>query len=489
MEWAVYARQSVEKLNSISIDSQIEFCKKAAGRELKEYRDSGFSGKNTQRPAFQRLLKDVEENRIQRIYVYRLDRFSRSVADFGRLWEILREHNVEFVSISENFDTSTPMGRAMLHIIMVFAQLERETTAERVKDNYYRRTSLGAWPGGPAPYGFTVGRSRDESGRAVPTLVADPAESAVVLRIFEAYAEKDASLGSVARILNAEGIPAPKRATWDNVSLSRVLHSPNYVMADEQVRLHYQALGANVTSPAEAFDGVHGAQIVGRRSSNERKYTSVKEHSVSVLNSLGFVPAGLWLRCQEKLQRNRQIGNNGKGTHTWLTGLLKCASCGYALKVVTDGGGQRRLLCSGRYNLSQCHAEIHADLDALEAEIGGKIQDLLDEVEEDAPAVLEESRDMFARELAEIDRRADRIIDAFSQGEDMNPAYLQRALARLEEERTAILRARKHQASKPVLPRRLKFPELSFEEKKKVAAQFIRRVEVGSETAEVQWNI
>ena len=71
---------------------------------------------------------------------------------------------MEFVSVNENFDTSTPMGRAMLHIIMVFAQLERETTAERVRDNYYRRASLGSWPGGPAPYGFDIGRQQTSAG-------------------------------------------------------------------------------------------------------------------------------------------------------------------------------------------------------------------------------------------------------------------------------------------------------------------------------------
>lgn len=132
MAWAVYARQSLEKKNSISIESQIEFCKKVAGQELSVYLDRGYSGKNTHRPDFQRLLADVKDGKNEKLYVYRLDRFSRSVADFGKLWEILRAHNVEFVSINENFDTSTPMGRAMLHIIMVFAQLERETTAERV---------------------------------------------------------------------------------------------------------------------------------------------------------------------------------------------------------------------------------------------------------------------------------------------------------------------------------------------------------------------
>ena len=156
-EDVVYARQSVEKKDSLSLSGQIDLCCRTAGVErLKVYRDSGYSGKNTERPAFQQLLRDIKADRVGTLYVYRLDRFSRSVADFGQLWEILQAHGVEFVSVSENFDTKTPMGRAMLHIIMVFAQLERETTAERVRDNYYRRAALGLWPGGPAPYGFQI---------------------------------------------------------------------------------------------------------------------------------------------------------------------------------------------------------------------------------------------------------------------------------------------------------------------------------------------
>ena len=233
---AVYARQSVEKKDSLSIAGQIDLCRRTAGGgELRVYKDAGYSGKNTERPAFQQLMKDIRADRIGTLYVYRLDRFSRSVADFGQLWEVLQEHHVEFVSVNENFDTKTPMGRAMLHIIMVFAQLERETTAERVRDNYYRRAALGAWPGGPAPYGFDNGRARGRDGREVPSLIPND-KAAVVQRIFQEYAAEGMSLGLLARKLTTEGIPAPKRATWDNVTLSRLLHNPAYAMADEQVR-------------------------------------------------------------------------------------------------------------------------------------------------------------------------------------------------------------------------------------------------------------
>ena len=149
----IYARQSIFKKDSLSIDAQIELCKQQAQGDFIVYKDAGFSGKNTNRPEFKRMMSDVKSGKINRIVCYRIDRISRSIADFGKIWDELNAHSVEFVSVSEQFDTATPIGRAMLYIIMVFAQLERETTAQRVTDNYYKRIHAGAWPGGPAPFG------------------------------------------------------------------------------------------------------------------------------------------------------------------------------------------------------------------------------------------------------------------------------------------------------------------------------------------------
>lgn len=483
---AVYARQSVEKKNSLSISGQIALCCKAAGgSDLKVYQDRGYSGKNTERPDFQRLLKDIKADQIDTLYVYRLDRFSRSVADFGQLWEIMQAHQVEFVSINESFDTKTPMGRAMLHIIMVFAQLERETTAERVRDNYYRRTALGAWPGGPAPYGFSIGRAHTSDGRQIPTLTPnDKAE--VVLRLFQEYAEEEVSLSKLAQKLSREGIPGPSRATWDNVTLSRILHNPTYVMADEQVRLHYMSYGVHIAVDESAFDGVHGAMLVGKRDRGQKKHTNLKDHTLTVLNSLGIVPSDLWLKCQAKLSRNQQIGNSGKGTHTWLSGLLKCAKCGYSLKVLTEKS-YRWLVCSGRYNMSRCDATIRVKLDELEQAAAQEIQSMIDQSPAEAPSMTE--KDVYAEQLEEIDRRADRLVDAFAESNDMDRSYLQRALRRLEQERQSILDARKRETSRPSLPDKLEFDSLSFEEKKLVASQYIERIEVNEQDAEIIWKV
>ena len=134
---ALYTRQSVEKIDSISIESQLEYCKyETRGNPYKEYIDRGYSGKNTNRPAFEEMLEDIKQGKISRVIVYKLDRISRSILDFANMMDIFQKHNVEFVSSTERFDTSTPIGRAMLNICIVFAQLERETIQKRVTDAY-----------------------------------------------------------------------------------------------------------------------------------------------------------------------------------------------------------------------------------------------------------------------------------------------------------------------------------------------------------------
>lgn len=483
---AIYARQSVDKKDSLSVQAQIDLCKRASANDrAKVYRDRGYSGKNTERPDFQKLLKDVRAGKIGKLYVYRLDRFSRSIADFGQLWNVLTANGVEFVSVTENFDTSTPMGRAMLHIIMVFAQLERETIAERVKDNYEARAAAGSWPGGPAPFGYQKGRLHAPDGRSIPTLTPVEALAPVIRRIFEEYVAEGASLGRVAKSLNHDGIPCAKRQFWDNVSVARILHNPVYVGADEQVRLYYKALGANVVSDESAFDGVHGLLLYGKREASERKYTNIRDQSVAVLNSVGVIPSDLWLACQEKLAHNAQIKNSGKGRHTWLSGLIKCAKCGYSIKVQTEKQ-HRRMICSGRYNLAHCDAKIAAGLDELEASVAAEIEKLLLECPADeAPA----ERDAFAAKLAELDRRAERLVDAYAESSDMTGSYLNKALAKIEKERRGVLDAQAREKSRVRMPDKLVFSRLSFEGKKAVAAQFIDRINVGGNGAEVIWSI
>jgi len=162
---AIYSRKSKFTGKGESIGNQVELCKEYVrnmfGAEYEDrcvvFEDEGFSGGNLQRPDFKRMMEDVRKRKFKAIVVYRLDRISRNINDFTGLIDELTKLDVSFVSIKEQFDTSTPMGRAMMFIISVFSQLERETIAERIRDNMHELAKTGRWLGGTTPTGFASG--------------------------------------------------------------------------------------------------------------------------------------------------------------------------------------------------------------------------------------------------------------------------------------------------------------------------------------------
>ena len=205
-EDVIYARQSVDRKDSISIESQIDFCKyELKGGSCRVFKDKGYSGKNTDRPEFQKLLGEIRKGKVRRVVVYKLDRISRSILDFANMMELFQEYDVEFVSSTEKFDTSTPMGRAMLNICIVFAQLERETIQKRVTDAYYSRCLKGFHMSGQAPYGFDLEPTVVENIRT-KMMVADPVAANHVRLMFEMYAEPETSFGDITRYFEEQGI-------------------------------------------------------------------------------------------------------------------------------------------------------------------------------------------------------------------------------------------------------------------------------------------
>ncbi len=150
----------------------------------REYRDKGYSGKNTDRPKFQELIRDIEKGQISTVVVYKLDRISRSIIDFATMMELFQRYNVEFVSATEKFDTSTPMGRAMLNICIVFAQLERETIQRRVQDAYYSRCERGFHMSGKAPYGYRL-EPTTVDGIKTKMMAVDPVAAEQVKQMFD----------------------------------------------------------------------------------------------------------------------------------------------------------------------------------------------------------------------------------------------------------------------------------------------------------------
>ena len=473
---AIYARQSVDKKDSLSIEGQIALCRRYAAPDALIFEDRGFSGKNTKRPAFTELMRAVEDGRVGRIVVYRLDRFSRSLADFSALWETLQKNGVAFQSVTEQFDTSGPMGRAMLHIVMTFAQLERETTAARVRDNYRHRVSLGAWPGGPAPYGFALVKSA-RGGKRVSSLVPDE-HAETVRQIFAAYLEPETTLRGLARSLNEKGLHGPKRETWDNVTLSRILKNPVYVRADRAVYCHFLARGVQIAQPPERFDGAHACLLTGKR---DRGGAHASERVLSVAAHEGIVSSDVWLRAQDKLAGQPQLPRANAGKYSWLTGLMKCARCGYAVKVnYLKREGRCRLVCSGRSNLSACDAEIGIDPRELEAHLAPEIQRLFDACP-DGDALPEDGA--RAEAVLDIEQKIARLVDALAGGGEAAAPYITGRIGVLHIERERLLSHAPHAA-----PPRLDFAALPFKEKKLAAAELIERIELEGERANVIWK-
>jgi len=166
-----------------------------------KYDDGGFSGGNTERPALQRLLADVRGGKVDVIVVYKVDRLTRSLADFAKLVELFDRHNVSFVSVTQHFNTTTSMGRLTLNVLLSFAQFEREVTSERIRDKIAASKRKGLWVGGNLPLGYAL------KGRK-PVIVAKDAE--LVRTIFRTYLK----LGSTIRLaaeLRARGINSKAR--------------------------------------------------------------------------------------------------------------------------------------------------------------------------------------------------------------------------------------------------------------------------------------
>ncbi|GHU27813.1 resolvase [Bacilli bacterium] len=164
---AIYTRKSCEdglELEYNSLDSQRDACQSYIQSQKtnswvpldKDYNDGGFSGGNLDRPALKELLDDIENSRVDIVVVYKIDRLSRSLMDFSRLTELFNKHNVSFVSVTQNFDTSNSMGKLMLNILLSFAQFEREMTSDRIKDKLRSQKERGMWTGGNIPFGYDV---------------------------------------------------------------------------------------------------------------------------------------------------------------------------------------------------------------------------------------------------------------------------------------------------------------------------------------------
>lgn len=295
---AIYTRKSTEegldqKFNTLEAQRASAEALIASRREFgwvalpERYDDGGFTGTNMKRPALKRLLADIAAGRIDCVAVYRYDRLSRNYLDFARLLQLFEEHEVSFLSVTENFDTSTSVGRLMLNMVFGFAQFERETIADRTRDKMRAARRKGMWTGGYLVLGYDLVDKH---------LVVNPEEAEQVREIFELYLERR-SIRKAAQEVNARGWTTKtwtkkdgtlRRGTAFSINLlCRLLTNPVYI--------------GKTTADGELHDGEHEA-IIDRNT---------------------------WERVQARIAKNgRTAGGVSRNKHgALLRGLLRCAAC------------------------------------------------------------------------------------------------------------------------------------------------------------------
>ena len=493
MSAEIYTRQSIEKKDSESIEVQIEYAKKFLDPDepYEIFSDPGYSGKNTLRPDFQRMLKGIESGKFDKVIVYKLDRISRRVSDFSWLMEILNKHGCSFISAKENFSLDTPAGRAMLYMTSTFAQMERESTSERVKDSYYERLRLGAVGGGPAPFGY------DNStvildGKKHSVYVKNP-DADIVREMFDIYKNPLTTLSDVQKFLkNNYNI---KAQTSD---ISRRLHNPAYVMADISVYNFYYKSGAKIASPMESFDGVHGCLLAGKRKSNERKYTNVKDHTLTVGRHEGIIDSRTFLYCQEKLSKNRQIKNTYKGQYTWLSGLVKCGECGYAMVVKRyrrKDGYVANFYCSNQTGHKDCCPHTHLVSDVEDYVYNSMLERAysIEKAKKENEANTTEKLAEIYGKLKDINSRIENLVLSIENASKISIGYINKRIEELDAHRgklEAQLGAWNYEASMLTVPNLNNWEEKSMDEKKNVARTMVEKVIISkSGLIAVDWRM
>lgn len=330
---AIYSRKSIFTGKGESIENQIILCKDYAEKylsidEFTIYEDEGYSGGNTNRPKFQELMKAVTNKKINVLICYRLDRISRNVADFSSTLQLLQDNDVDFVSIKEQFDTTTPMGRAMVYISSVFAQLERETIAERVKDNMLQLAKTGRWLGGQQPYGYSAERityfDEELKEKSLMKLTPIDEELKMVPLIFNKYLELQ-SITQVVKFLNLAEIKGKNGGTFATMQVKRLLSNPLYVKSSEDIKKYLKNLGINV------FGEPNGnGYLTYNKTKNITKERAVNEWIAAIGKHAGIIEASNWLEVQKILcsNKNKKLPRLGtSNTKALLTGLLKCSKC------------------------------------------------------------------------------------------------------------------------------------------------------------------
>ena len=417
---ALYVRVSTigQAEEGESLDEQEQklkaFCEFKGWKNYIVYREEGRSAKDTNRPVLQKLLSDIEKAYINTVIVKKIDRLSRSILDFEQMFKFFEQKGVDLISLNENFDTSTAIGRSVIRIILVFAQLEREQTAERTIDIMRYRAQRGLWNGGYPPLGYDV-----KDGVLVPN--AD--EAVGVKEIFETYINTG-SLSETAKILNNKGYRTKRWITrqgnvmggskFNKNNLSRILKEPVYI--------------GKIKYDGQIYEGAHP----------------------------GIIDEEVFYYVQKMLSNNRRSNTGFRmGTEKFLLkGLVYCGHCGCAMAPsFAYSKGKKyyyyRCLVNNDPSRGQCpigsvNAKVLENLVIKELQFLAESPDFVDEVVEEAireerqeGELLKKKKQGLLKKLQEVENSARKTMNLLEEIDktDHRFAFILQRLKELGNER------------------------------------------------------
>lgn len=337
----IYPRKSVYRDNSDSVQVQIQLCKDYAGIIYKDQevafkvydKDEGFSGKNTNRPSFQEMMRDVKTGQLNVVMVYKLDRISRNVQEFSAMYDIFQQHDVSFISVKESFDTTTPMGRTVMYILAAFAQLERENTSERVTDNMHALGSSGKWTGGKLPSGMTSVR-RQIGEKEHSYLLVDKSTiwrpKLLYQLILEGY-----PITKAERYCRDHGIKSQTGKFLNTSQIYNIITNPVYCQNSIEAYFYFKDRGCTLPDQS-LFDGTKGLIGYGKTKTNKsssQRRQEAKDWSIAIGIHDPVISASDWIAAQKRLGINKMF-HAPKHQTGILKGVLKC-SCGSRMDVRT----------------------------------------------------------------------------------------------------------------------------------------------------------
>lgn len=473
MDFRIYSRKSVYTGKGESIENQVEMCKAyifsnfagATEADITVYEDEGFSGKSLDRPQFQQMMKDIKKHKPDCIVCYRLDRISRNVGDFASLIESLNDRDIAFVCIKEKFDTSTPMGKAMMYIASVFAQLERETIAERVRDNMLMLAKMGRWLGGQTPTGYSSEKVQeviiDGKMKTSCKLKVNEEEMGIVRLIYQKMIAFH-SVNGVRKYLASQNIKSRTGKDFSLLGIKEILQNPVYCIADEAARAYFVERDAVV-----CFDQEDCKDGRGLLSYNKRDYTkghaprqSIDKWIIAVGKHKGQIPGTEWVSIQRLFEENKTDGSKPPVMHndySLLSGMIYCAKCGSRMFAKRRSNNPKVFdyICSDKMQLNRCDCpnlngpqmddmvcEYLMNYENQNSELCQRLEKLKRTIKSDTG---EDPRERLEKRIQACDQEINRLVDMLA-GEDMNPAVVKRLndkAAVLDAEMQELVRAKK----------------------------------------------